>query len=157
MRLNFPPLQFCLVALLFTIFVSFFTSCRKFGDLAPVTGFKDSVKTTTANPVTVNASPDSSATFFYTAGNVINLNGAHDLVISGQLIAGGTLPCITLTNCYNIHITKCKLFNSTDVGIHLYNCKNITIDYNYFTNVSSGTYAEQSNGGGIAVNYNQFL
>jgi hypothetical protein len=97
---------------------------------------------------------DNSAT---TSAGIINLNGSHDITISGKSIAGGTLSPITLTNCYNIHITKNKLFNSSTVGIHLYNCKNITIDYNFFTNVSSGVYAEQTTGGGIIVNYNQFL
>jgi parallel beta-helix repeat protein len=97
------------------------------------------------------------ATLRYTSSQVINLNGAHDTTISGQSIAGGDVPSITLTNCYNIHITKSKLYNSTAVGIYLYKCKNITIDYNYFTNVSSGVYAEQTTEGGIVVNYNQFL
>ena len=93
----------------------------------------------------------------YKASPVIKLNGAHDLTISGEAISGGNVPSITLTNCYNIHITKNKIYNSSDVGIHLYNCKNITVDFNYFTNVSSGVYAEQTTGGGIVVNNNQFL
>ena len=93
----------------------------------------------------------------YTQSSVINLDGIHDITISGKSIIGGSMPAITLTNCYNVHITKSKLYNSTGVGIYLYNCKNITIDYNYFTNVSSGVYAERTTSGGIIVDNNQFL
>ena len=93
----------------------------------------------------------------YTPSNTIFLDGAHDIIISGKSIIGGVIPSIFLKNCYNIHITKNKLYNSTNVGIHLIYCKNITVDYNYFTNVSSGVYAEQISNGGIIVNNNQFL
>lgn len=93
----------------------------------------------------------------YTPSGVIALNNVHDITISGKSILGGTVPAILLTNCYNIHITNNRILNSTDVGIHLYQCSNITIDHTYFTNVSTGVYAEQTNGGGIVVNNNQFL
>jgi hypothetical protein len=93
----------------------------------------------------------------YTASGVINLTNQHDITISGKAIAGGNVPCITLTNCYNIHITNCKLYNSTDVGIHMYKSYNVTVDNSFFTNVASGVYAEQTNNGGIVVNNNQFL
>ena len=109
---------------------------------------------TSTTPTTATINPTSGS---YVASGVMSLNGAHDITISGKSIAGGNVPAITLTNCYNIHITQNRLINSTDVGVHLYNCSNITIDYNYFTNVSTGVYAEQSPGGGIIVNYNQFL
>ncbi|MGF7081528.1 PA14 domain-containing protein [Mucilaginibacter sp. UYCu711] len=105
----------------------------------------------------VIAPPSTEIPAKYVESVTINLNGAHDIMISGKSISGGNSPAINLTNCYNIHITRNRLINSTDVGIHLYNCQNITIDYNYFTNVSSGVYAEQTSGGGIVVNYNQFL
>lgn len=93
----------------------------------------------------------------YTASGAITLNNVHDLTISGKSITGGKVPDILLTNCYNIHITGNRISGTTDVGIHLYNCSNITIDNNFFTNVSSGVYAEQTTGGGIVVNNNQFL
>jgi len=93
----------------------------------------------------------------YTSSAPINLNGAHDITISGQSINGGSVPAITLSNCYNVHITQNSLGNSTDVGINLYHCYNITIDYNYITNVSTGVYADHPTGGGIVVNNNQFL
>jgi parallel beta-helix repeat protein len=117
-------------------------SCNKATDLTPQISKTDSV-------VTIGDE--------LSIGPAINLNGAHDITISGKFISGGSVPAINLTNCYNIHITNNKLMNSTDVGIHLYSCKNITIDNNYFTNVSSGVYAEQTKEGGIVVNSNQFL
>lgn len=141
--------NFCNLFLTFLVlFASFFISCTKEAVLNKVKG--PTVDSSQLSTVDV-------ATFRYASSQVINLDGAHDITISGQSIAGVNVPAITLTNCYNIHITKNRLRNSTDVGIYLYKCKNITIDYNYFTNVSSGVYAEQTTEGGIAVNRNQFL
>jgi parallel beta-helix repeat protein len=93
----------------------------------------------------------------YVTSSPINLNGSHDTTISGKSINGGTVPAISLSNCYNVTITQNSLGNSTDVGIYLYNCYNITIEYNYITNVSTGVYVDHSTGGGMIVNYNQFL
>lgn len=100
--------------------------------------------------------PNDSATV-YVSASPITLNGVHDTTLSGLSIAGGKVPAITLISCYNIHITKSRLYNSTDVGIHMIYCKNITVDYNFFTNVSSGVYAEQTTAGGIVADNNQFL
>jgi hypothetical protein len=93
----------------------------------------------------------------YTSSAPINLNGAHDITISGQAINGGSVPAITLSNCYNVHITQNSLGNSSDVGVYLYHCYNITVDYNYITNVSTAVYVDHSSGGGTVVNNNQFL
>lgn len=93
----------------------------------------------------------------YTPSDVINLDGAHDITISGKSITGGSVPAITLSNCYNVHITQNALTNSTDVGIHLYHCYNITVDYNYISNVSTGVYVDHPTGGGNIVNNNQML
>jgi parallel beta-helix repeat protein len=92
----------------------------------------------------------------YKSSPVINLYGQHDITISGKAISGGSAPLIRLTNCYNIHITGNRLSNSSNVGIYLYNCNNITIDNNFFTKVSTGVYADHTQGG-IIVNNNQFL
>ncbi|CAM4362246.1 parallel beta-helix repeat (two copies) [Pedobacter westerhofensis] len=92
----------------------------------------------------------------YTSSAVIDLYGQHDITISGKAIAGGSAPLIKLTNCYNIHITGNRLSNAANVGIYLYNCNNITIDNNFFTKVSTGVYADHTQGG-IIVNNNQFL
>jgi hypothetical protein len=93
----------------------------------------------------------------YTASNPINLNGSHDITISGYSINGGSVAPITLSNCYNVHITANSLGNSTNVGINLYHCYNITIDNNYINNVSCGVYVDHTTSGGIIVTNNQFL
>jgi parallel beta-helix repeat protein len=92
----------------------------------------------------------------YTSSPVIDLYGQHDITISGKSISGGSAPLIKLTNCYNIKITGNRLANATNVGIYLYNCNNITIENNFFTKVSTGVYADHTQGG-IVVNNNQFL
>jgi hypothetical protein len=91
----------------------------------------------------------------YKSVQPITLNGAHDIVIKGDSINGGQVPCITLTNCYNIRITHCKLINSKVVGINIYACTNITIDSSFISNVSTGVYALDSKT--IKVVYNQML
>ncbi|MDO3643694.1 right-handed parallel beta-helix repeat-containing protein [Mucilaginibacter sp. L3T2-6] len=93
----------------------------------------------------------------YTQSKVINLDGVHDITISGKAITGGSVPAITLSNCYNVHITQNSLTNSTEVGIHLYHCYNITVDYNYIANVSTGVYVDHPTGGGTVVDNNQML
>lgn|GEM_PF-1054247 len=92
----------------------------------------------------------------YTASAVIDLYGQHDITISGKAISGASVPLIKLTNCYNIRITGNKLSNGRDVGVYLYNCNNITIENNFFTKLSTGVYADHTQGG-IVVNNNQFL
>lgn len=92
----------------------------------------------------------------YTSSPVISYIKQHDITISGLAIKGGTVPSITLSGCYNVHITQCSLGNSTNVGIELYNCYNVTIDYCYFTNCSTGVEAEVCTSN-IVVQNNQFL
>ncbi|MCO5948026.1 right-handed parallel beta-helix repeat-containing protein [Mucilaginibacter flavidus] len=94
---------------------------------------------------------------YYTQSSVINIDGAHNITISGKTIIGGSAPAITLTNCHDIHITQNSLSNSTNVGIYLYHCYNITVDYNYIANVSTGVYVDHPTGGGTVVNNNQML
>ncbi|GAC1309753.1 MAG: hypothetical protein NVSMB24_25740 [Mucilaginibacter sp.] len=93
----------------------------------------------------------------FTASSPINLNGSHDITISGKSIDGGSVAPISLINCYNVHITANSLGNSSDVGIYLYNCYNITIDNNFIANVSGGVYVDHSTGGGIIITANQLL
>jgi parallel beta-helix repeat protein len=92
----------------------------------------------------------------YTASPVIDLYNQHDITINGKSFSGGNAPLIKLTNCYNIKITGNRLANAGNVGIYLYNCNNITIENNFFTKVSTGVYADHTQGG-IVVNNNQFL
>jgi hypothetical protein len=127
------------------LFLTLFFSCTK------------SLNDDAAQHTAVSASTRETAFSGLQNAGVITLNNAHDLTISYKSIVGSVVPAITLNNCYNIHITHNKLYNSTDVGIHLYKCHDIRIDSNFFTNVSSGVYAEQTSQGGIIVVHNQFL
>ncbi|MDB5123624.1 MAG: right-handed parallel beta-helix repeat-containing protein [Mucilaginibacter sp.] len=125
------------------------TATTPTGATTPATG-------TTTPAATTTTATTTAVTSGYTSSSPINLNGSHDITISGKSINGGSVPAITLTNCYNVHITKNMLGNSTDVGVYLYNCYNVTVDYNNITNVSTGVYVVNTTGGGIVVNYNQF-
>src|SRR5579863_1607823 len=91
----------------------------------------------------------------YKASAPISLNGAHDLTISGDSISGVDVPCINLKNCYNIHITNCKLQSSARHGIYMYGCRNIVVDKCYATNVLNGVLASTSTG--IQILNNSFL
>jgi len=104
-----------------------------------------------------NNSPRSNpATFaLFKASAPISLKGAHDLTISGDSINGGDVTCINLTNCYNIHIAKCKLQNSTRQGIYMYGCRNIIVDGCSATNVLNGVLVSTSTG--IQILNNSFL
>lgn len=107
-------------------------------------------------PTTTNTTTTTPTSTHVVSGPV-NLNGSHDLTISGLSINGGTVPAISLTNCYNITVTQNFLGNSSDVGIYLNNCYNITVQTNNITNVSTGVYVANAPAGGIVVNNNQFL
>lgn len=85
----------------------------------------------------------------YKASQAISLNGAHDMTISGDSISGGGLSCISLVNCYNIHITHCKLVNSSAMGVNLSACSNIIVDDCYIANVAAGVYSY--NGKNVSV------
>ena len=92
-------------------------------------------------------------TTLFTTNQPISITGKSNLIIIGDTINGGSLPCITLINCSNIRITHCKLINSSNEGINLNNCSMVQIDSNYIANVSTGIYALSSNS--IQVIYNQ--
>ena len=89
----------------------------------------------------------------YTSHAVINLSGASNQTISGDSInaAGGTYG-IQLTNCHDIHITKCKIWNATTGyggGISIQSgCYNIYVDTCYIYNIPSAS--------NIRINYNYF-
>ena len=89
------------------------------------------------------------------ATSPIYYKGVNNLVINGDSIVGGTTPCIYLISCTNVHITHCKLMNTTDFGIYLNNCANVLIDSNYVFNVRAGVYAEVCPSGQIRVMYNE--
>jgi len=89
----------------------------------------------------------------YKVSQPITLTGAHDMTISGDSISGGANSCISLINCYNIHITNCKLVNSSAMGVNLSGCTNIIVDDSYVANVAIGVYSY--NGKSISVMNNK--
>jgi parallel beta-helix repeat protein len=91
----------------------------------------------------------------YQLGKPIKLENKSNITIERDTIDGGTLPCILLINCTNIHITHCKLINSKDIGIRLEGCSRILIDSNEIGNVKAGVFAIMCPSGGIRVLNNQ--
>ena len=91
----------------------------------------------------------------YKPSHPIVMSGANNITIQGYLINGGQDNCISLSNCSNVHITKCKIQNSKLVGILLNNCKNVLIDSCFIGNVQTGVNAKNSVT--VKVNYNRFL
>lgn len=89
----------------------------------------------------------------YTSSAPISYYYKSNITISGLSINGGTNG-IALYNCNNVHITNCKVYNTSSFGIMLNNCTNITVDYCYVTNAKSGVHVYQ--GSTIKVNNNQF-
>ncbi len=90
----------------------------------------------------------------YQASPHLTYSNKSNFTIAGDSITGGTSICISLTNCHNVHITRCKLINTTNFGIYMDNCSNVLIDYNFINNVGTGVYANLCTGG-IRVLYNQ--
>jgi len=93
----------------------------------------------------------------YEHNKPIELRFAHDIVINGENIEGGSVPCIKLSHCSRIRITNCKLMNSSTYGIYLSQCSDIQVDHNYITKVSTGVYAEDCPDGQIRVTDNEML
>ena len=89
----------------------------------------------------------------YTWTSPVSYYSKNNITISGLAISGGTNG-IALYNCNNVHITNCKVYNTSSFGIMLNNCTNITVDYCYVTNAKSGVHVYK--GSTIKVNNNQF-
>ena len=92
----------------------------------------------------------------YTSSGPIVLRS--NMTISGISIdlGNGSAVAITGNNVSNVHITKCRIVNTTAFAILLNSCSNITIDNCFFSNVGFGVYAQGSSSV-IKVNNNQFL
>ena len=93
--------------------------------------------------------------FSTTVSTTYNLTGYNGITISGKSFNASGSILIHLTNCHDIHITKCKVWNTTTYGIRMDNCYNITIDSCDFNNLATGVYAFGCTGG-IVVKNNQF-
>jgi len=91
----------------------------------------------------------------YVPSEPIKFQNKSNFTINGDSISGGTSPCILLISCTNVHITHCKLVNSTNIAIRLERCSGILIDSNYIVNVKHGVFAIMCPQGGIRVLHNQ--
>ena len=83
------------------------------------TGGTTTSGSTTTGATTGTGTTGTSTNFTYKASAPISLNGQSNITISGELIDvnhGGTIG-IRLSNCNNVHITKCKIMNSGTDGI----------------------------------------
>ena len=128
---------------------SFISSCQKYASPAPDANLA-------ANVSNNNLTSLATTTSKYKLTAPIYLINASNITISGDSINGGNNICVTLINCNNIHITNSKLMNSPGQrGVSIYNCKNVTVDYCYVSNVATGVYAHTSTG--VRVMNNQFL
>jgi len=135
----------------------FMISCKKDDTVAPQSSAPAISDLGNSSQMSASLATSSTTASTYTASRVITLSNVSNLTISGKAIAGGSAIAICLNNCHDINIINCKLYNSTNVGINLYNCYNITVKDNFFTNVSTGVYADHCPKGGIIVTGNQFL
>ncbi|MDP4239099.1 MAG: right-handed parallel beta-helix repeat-containing protein [Bacteroidota bacterium] len=88
----------------------------------------------------------------YKPSSPIVLNGVHDKIISNLRIINPSGHCISLSNCSNITIQKCKLGPSEKEGVNLYNCTNITVTNCSMDSIETGVYAHGCTG--IKVTYN---
>ena len=139
------------------LFVSLL-SCQKDSSGNPKNiSVSNSVKPSTTNTQTTvvpQVSGNKVAKVQYKATSPISLYNVHDITISYDSINGGSLACISLTNCHNIHITKCKLLNSSSFGVVTSGCANIIVDSSYFYKVATGVFAYNTQG--VQVVSNQF-
>jgi hypothetical protein len=112
------------------------SSCKKDAQVNPENG-----PVSVAGSKIASISPSKST---YKVSQPISLNGVHDITISGDSISGGALSCISLVNCYNIHITHCKLVNSSSFGVNLSDCSNVVVDDSNIANVLTGVHSFNS-------------
>ena len=117
---------------------------------------KPPAKPVTTPPVATTPKPAPKASAYKLAAPIAYV-GKSNITINGDSINGGALPCISLIRCTNIHITHCKLVNSTGYGVFINGCTNILVDSSYIANVRSGVLAEDCPNGQIRVQYNQML
>ena len=131
------------------------TSCSKDNSVAPGnTAAATSPSIAATAGATINVSASSATT--YTASGPIVLKS--NTTISGLSIDLGKASKVGITGkgVSNVHITNCRIVNTTSFAVDLNKCSNITIDNCFISNVGSGVYTE--NGcTGIKVNSNQFL
>lgn len=82
----------------------------------------------------------------YTSHPPMVLNGINDSIISGLAITGNTYG-IRLSNCTNITIENCYIYDTFENAVNIENSSNITIRNNVMEDVRSGVYAAACTGG----------
>lgn len=147
--------KICIFFVSFITTASFISSCQKDNIATPDTATVNPITSTEgSNLTTLATTPAKTVKYKLTAP--IYLINASNITISGDSINGNGKICVTLINCNNIRITKSKLMNSPGQrGVSIYNCKNVSVDSCYISNVASGVYAHNSTG--VRVISNQFL
>ncbi|MGZ3750602.1 MAG: right-handed parallel beta-helix repeat-containing protein [Mucilaginibacter sp.] len=132
----------------FLLLIAFFISCKKDTNKPKIqkndttyavfsdTGFKSpgAIKV-------VSMFADTVINLSFTAVNPIMLNNVHNMVIKGIATSR-----ITMFNCSNITVKKCKIGPNLASGIRVSDCTDINIDSCYISNVSTGVYAGDSQG-----------
>jgi hypothetical protein len=111
--------------------------------------------TTTGGTTTGGTGTNSSGGQTYTASGPITAKS--NTTYSNLLIDVGNSSNtgISLNGVTNVHITNCKIINTSGFAININSSSNITVDNTFFSNVGFGVYAYQSQS--IKVNNNQML
>jgi len=111
---------------------------------------------TTTGTTASTTTSTTTTTYTYTSSGPIMLRS--NMTISGLSIDLGNASTVGITgnNVTNVHITNCRIVNTTGFAILLTSCSNITIDNCFISNVGFGVYA-QGGSSAIKVNSNQFL
>ena len=112
--------------------------------------------TTTGTTTGTTTTTTTTGTTTYKPSGAIVLQS--NMTISGLSIDLGNASTVGITgnNVTNVHITNCRIVNTTGFAILLNSCSNITIDNCFISNVGFGVYA-QGTSSVIKVNSNQFL
>lgn len=144
------------LASLLVISAVFVSSCQKDEQVSPTA----SDTTPSIKIKTAASGPQALSTFLGVttkSSAPVSLYKKSNVTISGLTISGGSSPCIQLTDCTNIHITKCKISNTSNYGILIGSgCSNILIDSCLISNVATGVFAVSCPNGMIRVMSNQF-
>jgi len=134
-------------ALLF-LAASFISSCQKDNSPAPDANLA-------ANVTNANLTPLATTTSKYKLTAPLYYINKSNFTINGDSINGGNSIGINLLGCTNVHITKCKIMNSTNRGISIYGCTNVLVDSCFVSNVVQGIYVHSSTQ--VRIQSNQLL
>lgn len=88
----------------------------------------------------------------YKVSTPIIWDSINDSTVNALQITNPSGHCISLSNCNNIVIQKCKLGPSKKEGVYLYHCSNVTIMNCFMNSIETGVYAVECSG--IKVNNN---